>query len=145
MSENQTAPIYHLIYQSSATERLDQNRLMELLKFARRKNEAAGLSGMLLYRNGLYLQYIEGLRSDVYDLLNRLKDDRRHKAIRIIRESTLPDRLFQDWSMAYKNLTGLRGSHVPGYSERLQAQSTMASNGSAEELLVKLFHGMTGS
>ncbi len=145
MPENQTAPIYHLIYQSSATVRLDQKQLMELLKLARLKNEGAGLSGMLLYRDGLYLQYVEGLRSDVYALLNRLKNDPRHQAIRIIRESILRHRLFSDWSMAYKNLSGLKSSNVPGYSESLQGQSTMPIEGSPEELLIKMFHGMAGS
>lgn len=117
-----TADLYHMIYASSATVRLSQSGLLELLKISRRNNEARGLTGMLFYRDGMYMQFLEGQRSDIAALAERLRQDTRHKGIQTLREGVLPERLFPDWSMAYKNLVGLRTSNVPGYSERLQAQ-----------------------
>jgi hypothetical protein len=118
--------LYHVIYASTATGRLSQRAMLELLQISRRNNEERGLTGMLLYRNGTYLQFLEGPYEEVVRLLARLREDHRHRAFRILREGTLPERLFSEWSMAYKNLTGMRGAGapggVPGYSERLQAR-----------------------
>jgi hypothetical protein len=135
----ETTALYHLIYRSSAVERLPQSEMIELLKISRRKNEARELTGMLLYRDGTYLQFLEGKRRDIGELLDRLRKDPRHNAIRIIREGTLPERLFPEWSMAFKNLAGLRSSHVPGYSERLQGHYVNDGGRDPEQLLVEMF------
>jgi hypothetical protein len=134
--------LFYTIYASSATVRLSQHDLLELLKKARLKNEAQGLTGMLLYRDGTYLQYLEGQRADIDGLLKRLREDARHKEIRILREGTVPERLFPDWSMAYKNLAGLRKSQVPGYSERLQAQYKNERTEDRAQSLIDMFQEM---
>ena len=138
--------LYHVIYSSTATERLSQRAMLELLKISRRNNEARGLTGMLLYRNGTYMQFLEGPREEVVRLLGRLRADQRHRAFRILREGTLPERLFSEWSMAYKNLAGLRGGSVkggvPGYSERLQANCDAPGEDEAKDpaqLLIDMF------
>jgi hypothetical protein len=143
----------HLIYSSFATVRLSQRDLLELLKVARARNEACGLTGMLLYRDGTYLQYLEGRRSDIEELLERLSRDPRHRDIRILKEGSAAVRLFPEWSMAYKNLAGLRSAHLPGYSEALQAgigatrggrlkESRGEPRSNPVELLVDMFHGL---
>jgi Sensors of blue-light using FAD len=114
------AVIYHLVYASLAVERLKQTQLLDLLKISRLNNEARGLTGMLLYRDGLYLQLLEGPREEVTRLIGKLSRDPRHKKIRILRQGVIRKRLFPEGSMAYKNLAGLRSSLVPGYSEHLQ-------------------------
>lgn len=133
------ASLSYTIYASSAAIRLSQHDLLELLKKARLKNHAHGLTGMLLYRDGIYLQYLEGQRADVDSLLKRLREDPRHNAIRVLREGTIPERLFPDWSMAYKNLVGLRRSQVPGYSERLQGQYKNERTRDPEQSLIDMF------
>jgi hypothetical protein len=94
---------------------------------------------MLLYRDATYLQYLEGQRADIDGLLKRLREDARHKEVRILREGTVPERLFPDWSMAYKNLAGLRKSQVPGYSERLQAQNKNERTEDPAQSLIDMF------
>jgi hypothetical protein len=141
-----------LIYSSFATNRLSQRDLLELLTNARATNEAHGLTGMLLYRDGIYLQFLEGQRPDIDELLSRLEKDTRHHGIRIIQEGELAKRMFPDWSMAYKNLAGLRSANIPGYSEALQAQ-TIRARGTRmalqespprdpERLLIETFEGL---
>lgn len=94
---------------------------------------------MLLYRNGVFLQFLEGDCGEVMKLLRRLREDSRHTAIRILREGVLPERLFPEWSMAYKNLAGLRSSHVPGYSEGLQANYVHPDGRDPAQLLINMF------
>lgn len=132
----------YTIYISFAAIRLSQHELLDLLKKARLRNQAQGLTGMLLYRDGTYLQYLEGQRADINSLMKRLREDPRHKAIGVLREGTVPERLFPDWSMAYKNLAGLRSSQVPGYSERLQAQYKNERTEDAAQSLIDMFQGL---
>jgi hypothetical protein len=134
--------LFHLIYSSQATIRLNQAGLVDLLKNARLRNEPRGLTGMLLYRDGLYLQFLEGKPDEVTGLLDRLRGDCRHKNITILGEGNLPRRLFPDWSMAYKNLAGLRNSLVPGYSECLQGHYENSGETDPTELLVGMFHNI---
>ena len=137
--------LFHTIYASSAVIRLSQDDLVDLLKKARLRNQNHGLTGMLLYSEGTYLQYLEGQRDEVDSLLKRLREDPRHKAIRILREGTVPERLFPDWSMAYRNLAGLRSSHVPGYSERLQGHYQDARTEDPARPLVDLLQALVGA
>jgi hypothetical protein len=149
-TEDNPQSLYHLIYSSAAARRLSQRELLELLQDARARNEARGLTGMLLYRDGIYLQFLEGRRPDIDELLGRLRKDPRHGDIRILQEGPLSGRMFPDWSMAYKNLAGLRSQNLPGYSEALQGQVPVVRRGNgvgaradsppdAERLLVEMF------
>jgi hypothetical protein len=137
--ENKT-DISYVIYASYATDRLSQEKLLDLLKLSRHKNDAAALTGMLLYRDGTYLQFLEGRLDDIEKLLQVLRGDPRHKDMRIVRRGSTPERLFPEWTMAYKNLTGLKSSHVPGYSERLQGQYVSKHGDDPAQLLTDLFH-----
>jgi Sensors of blue-light using FAD len=136
---SELSDVYHLIYTSSAAVRLSQHELLELLRVSRQKNEARGLTGMLLYRDGLYLQFLEGPRTEVEGLLKRLRRDSRHESVSILREGTLPQRLFPEWSMAFKNLMGLRTSQVAGYAEHLQANYSPPGGNDPAQMLVDLF------
>ena len=140
-----TPPLYHVIYASSATEQLTQAALLELLKISRLNNAAHGLTGMLLYRDRIYLQFLEGERSGVTTLLKRLAGDTRHRDIRIIREGNLSERLFPEWTMAYKNLAGLRTAQVPGYSEALQRPYETGEGKEPGEMFVEMFHQLQDS
>ena len=68
----ETNSLAFLIYSSFATVRLSQRDLLELLRNARTKNEEHGLTGMLLYRDGIYLQFLEGRHCDIDELLSRI-------------------------------------------------------------------------
>ena len=139
VASGEDTAIFHVIYLSTATGKFSQNMLLDLLTISRRNNEARGLTGMLLYRRGFFLQFLEGQRGEVIKLLDRLREDPRHTGIRIIRDGVLPERLFPEWSMAYKNLVGLRSSDVPGYSEGLQSAYVNPHDKSPEQLLVDMF------
>ena len=131
--------LLYTIYSSSAVIRLSQRELLELLKAARIRNESQGLTGMLLYRDGKYLQYLEGPPESVNDLLRRLRRDDRHDRIKILRAGNVTERLFPDWSMAYKNLAGLRSATVPGYSECLQSREPGTPSGGPADSLIAMF------
>ena len=52
--------MYSLIYVSIATKPFSAAELVDLLKHARRNNEKAEVTGMLLYKEGNFMQALEG-------------------------------------------------------------------------------------
>ena len=68
---------------------------------ARRKNPALGVTGLLLYSNGMFIQMLEGEKSVVTKLYNKiLLDTRHHKEIILFHQDDL-ERDFGDWSMGF--------------------------------------------
>jgi hypothetical protein len=97
--------LYHLIYLSSATQEFDEASLDDLLDVARRNNASLGVSGMLLYNDGNFIQYVEGEEADVRALFARIAVDPRHSGVLTVSEGPVDHRVFADWSMGFRTLT----------------------------------------
>ena len=52
--------IYQLVYISAANHEFTEKELHELLSKARKNNESYGITGMLLYHQGSFIQALEG-------------------------------------------------------------------------------------
>ena len=63
------------VYSSSATARFRESELPDLLAKSRIANSARGITGMLVYINGHFLQVIEGQADVIDSLLLTLKRD----------------------------------------------------------------------
>jgi len=100
--------LHFLIYVSQATEPLDGTALDALRDKARNFNRAAGITGCLIYRDGFFMQMLEGKRDTLFALLERIKTDPRHHDVRLIIESPVRQRVFQDWGLVLRDLSGNR-------------------------------------
>lgn len=90
-----------LVYASRATAPFDEARLASLLQQSRADNARVDLTGMLLYRDGRFLQVLEGPDEAVRERMDAIEHDPRHESIRILLKETTTERLFPEWSMAY--------------------------------------------
>ena len=70
-----------IVYVSTATRGLNAEELEELLDVSRRHNQREGITGMLLYVEGNFMQAIEGAHDRIGDLYKRLELDPRHHNI----------------------------------------------------------------
>lgn len=111
--------LIHLVYVSSATHSFTQSELLALLEASRRKNEAATITGMLLYRDGNFMQVLEGEESAVTDTHTRIAKDSRHDGLITLVKAPISQRSFGEWSMGFRNLDSAEVRAVPGYSEFL--------------------------
>lgn len=93
-----------VIYASAETERFDESTLDKLLAVSRKNNDANGLTGMLLYRNGDFLQILEGDKQSVREACKKIYNDKRHTMILELDESEIDRRDFGQWSMGFKRL-----------------------------------------
>jgi hypothetical protein len=96
--------LYHVLYASSAPRPLDDLALGRLLEVARRNNARVAVTGMLLYADGNFIQYLEGAEEAVRGVFERVRDDPRHHGVLTISEGPVEQRVFADWSMGFHKL-----------------------------------------
>ncbi|WP_307805161.1 BLUF domain-containing protein [Microbacterium sp. BLY] len=100
-----------LVYTSTAAQPFRETALEQLLQQSRRSNATRDVTGLLLFRDGRFLQILEGPAEAVRRLVDRIAEDPRHHAMRILLETPIAARLFSDWSMGYRSFR--TGSTAP--------------------------------
>lgn len=93
--------LVRLLYLSKATGGLGASGIESLLLSAQRHNIRAGISGMLAFNGEYFLQVLEGGRTEVNRLYQRISTDPRHEELYLLHMEEISERLFADWSMAY--------------------------------------------
>lgn len=87
-----------------------------ILNESRARNLSQGITGVLCYGNGAFLQVLEGARPAVSHLYNRIQRDARHTHIELLRFEEITERRFACWSMGQVNLSKLNNSIILKYS-----------------------------
>ena len=68
--------MFQLVYLSSASQPFSEDDLVALLTQARQNNTAHGLTGMLLYKDGNFMQVLEGDEAEVRRLFHTIEQTR---------------------------------------------------------------------
>lgn len=108
-----------LIYGSSAVKPFSDAELVALLAQSRQKNERLNITGMLLYRDGNFLQVLEGDAAAVEALYETVAKDPRHHHVQTFLKRPITKRSFEEWQMGFVNLNTLDPATIPGYSSYL--------------------------
>jgi hypothetical protein len=132
-------PLVQLIYLSSATQPFSPADLLALLETSRRNNTPVGITGLLLYRDGNFIQVLEGEEPAVSATHDRIIRDTRHGGLITLLKAPIAQRSFGEWSMGFRNLSAKAAPEVPGYNEFLNedwlARPMQASPDRAVKLL----------
>jgi methanogenic corrinoid protein MtbC1 len=88
-----------LIYRSRAVAPLSESELHRILDAARSRNRAAAVTGLLIYDNGRFFQWLEGPAESVSRIWNSIRTDERHTDIEILGDEPSSHRIFGDWDM----------------------------------------------
>ena len=88
----------HLIY-SSRPFGFDQNTLNGILVTSIDNNKKSHITGALICRSDLYLQYLEGPSETIDETFDKIKQDDRHVEVKILKEGMHSERLFPRWAM----------------------------------------------
>ncbi|MDX1977956.1 MAG: BLUF domain-containing protein [Pseudanabaenaceae cyanobacterium bins.68] len=91
--------LYRLIYSSRALSSITYPDLKQIWASSEKNNPAVGLTGMLCFGNGLFLQVLEGDRGAVNHTYHRIVKDERHYNPEIIEYCRVDHRHFGIWSM----------------------------------------------
>ena len=85
---------------------------------SRQHNPQSGITGILCYGGGIFLQAIEGGRQPVSDLFGTIQADARHKDVCLLDFEEITERRFGGWTKGQVNLSKVNHSILLKYSER---------------------------
>ncbi len=103
-------PFHRVLYQSESlitgTETDVRSQVTAIVAAAQRRNEHDGLTGALLFVDGLFIQALEGEASKLEAAFERICRDLRHRRIVLHEFSEAPERAFAGWAMVEVPGTG---------------------------------------
>jgi hypothetical protein len=109
--------LVRLLYASRAVD-TSPAAIESILAKSREHNPATGITGILCYGRGIFLQAIEGSRSAVNALYGTILRDARHQDVELLLFEEISERRFGGWTMGQVNLSRLNASIVLKYSEK---------------------------
>jgi len=110
--------LVRLMYASRAVPAVDQEELISILRKSKHDNPTHGITGVLCFSEGIFLQVLEGGRSAVNRLYNRIVSDSRHTEVVLLSYEEIGERRFAGWSMGQVNMARLNPALLLKYSER---------------------------
>lgn len=129
--------LVRLLYASRAVEVGDE-AISKILAQSRQYNPTLGITGILCYGGGVFLQAIEGGRMAVNELYGHILKDPRHKDVVLLDFEEISERRFGGWTMGTVNLLKLNHSILLKYSEKAELDPYAASGKVSMALLEEL-------
>ncbi|MGJ8619353.1 MAG: BLUF domain-containing protein [Methylophilaceae bacterium] len=96
---------HYFIYQSTAADHLSANEIDSILASAKAFNKKSNITGVLLYDESNFLQFIEGPKSAVSEAYQRIKSASQHHAIFELANEPSQKKYFKDWDMGFCKTT----------------------------------------
>ena len=124
-----------LVYMSRETSPTTKEDLEKILEVSRRNNSQVDITGILLYKNGIFFQVLEGPEDAVQETYARIDVDPRHDEVELISEEEITERDFPQWEMGFINMDS---DSIRGFTDFLFRASptfeTLQSMGNGERL-----------
>ena len=119
--------LYNLVYSSRAAPGVDAEEVQRIVATARRRNPLNAISGLLVFGSGVFLQWLEGPRDRVMELMARLQADARHDTLVVISESEeRRERLFPAWDMELVDAEDIHDVLLDALDQAREPQSAAA-------------------
>ena len=80
--------MFHVVCASTASHLFTKAELQAMLEETRETNAKVGITGILLYKDGSFLQVLEGDQEAVMKLASRIKGHHRHKDFQMLLRGT---------------------------------------------------------
>ena len=109
--------LVRLLYASRVVDPAS-NSIEEILSQSRQYNPTSGITGILCYGGGIFLQAIEGGRMAVSELYGHIQKDPRHKDVVLLHYEEITERRFGGWTMGQVNMSKINASILLKYAEK---------------------------
>ena len=130
--------LVRLMYASRAAKPLDPEELVHILRQSRTANPKVGVTGVLCSSGELFIQVLEGGRTAVNRLYNRIIADSRHTEVTLLSYEEISERRFAGWAMGQVNLARLNPALLLKYSETATLDPYAVSGKAAVQLFDEL-------
>lgn len=129
--------LVRLLYASRAVDTSAQ-AIDAILSQSRQSNPLCGITGILCYGGGIFLQAIEGGRMAVSELFGHIQKDARHKDVVLLHYEEISERRFGGWTMGQVNMSRINVSILLKYAERPELDPYSVSGSVSLALLEEL-------
>jgi hypothetical protein len=109
--------LVRLLYASRAVDTRPE-AIESILHQSREHNPCCGVTGVLCYGGGIFLQALEGGRMIVSELYGHIQRDPRHKDVVLLHYQEIAERRFAGWTMGEVNVTRINASILLKYAEK---------------------------
>ncbi len=110
--------LVRLLYASRSVNPASSDLTESILAQSRSHNPAMGITGILCYGGGIFLQALEGGRMQISDLYGHIQKDARHKDVVLLHYEEISERRFGGWTMGQVNVANVNTSILLKYSEK---------------------------
>jgi hypothetical protein len=127
-----------IIYASAASKQLTTSELVEIIDNGLSKNEKLGITGIVMYDAGSFLQVLEGPDDAVERLYTTIARDPRHTNVRLLSQKYITEREFGDWSMTFAVPDGTAIAH-DGFLDYASTGEEFSLEGSEVSQILSMF------
>lgn len=134
--------VFHLVYISQAHEGISYTDIHSILGTSRAYNASKNITGLLVFREGYFMQVLEGTEPEIKTLLGKIIMDSRNHTLRVLLETQSEERMFSDWSMAFVDgdLSHNATSHLVNLYEVV-----LSANNSKKDLIMLMLKAFKAS
>ena len=97
--------LYRLVYYSrnaiSGNASALATAISSILAKSQINKQLVGVTGALMFNSGCFAQVLEGPRSPVEEVFERIQQDERHGEVSLLAFEPAPTRAFENWSMGF--------------------------------------------
>lgn len=108
--------MHTIVYASSAWNLVSEERLLRLLQKCRDNNAKFGVTGLLLYQDGSFMQAIEGDEVELRQLYANIHADSMHHHVLTLLDEPIEERAFPEWPMGFVHVRNGMMTDMPGFS-----------------------------
>lgn len=134
----------HLIYVSNRSQNCTEAEIEKILTSCKKNNSQYDITGVLLYSDFKFVQYLEGEYKEIMGLYDKIKTDKRHTNPVLLTSAPIQERSFPSWQMGARKFNHTTIDFKTSVSEDdKKTFESMLSGNSADETkaigLVKRF------
>lgn len=140
-------PLMTLTYRSRAVEAMSPEGLRHLRDVAAARNRVEGVTGVVLYDNERFFQWLEGPADSIARVWSSISRDPRHTDIEAISVHAAPTRLFGKWDMRLAtsreevaDLPGMPSGLIHPEADRLATLAIGTDADAVRDLIMEAFH-----
>ncbi len=120
------------------------NDLQHILEGAQRRNVEEGITGVLLYADGYFMQYLEGPKAGLHRVYAVIKTHALHYGLTDLVREPIRAREFAEWAMACAVVAAGRESPLLDHYDLLAGRLAAAVSSKSEACLLLSHFWMAG-
>lgn len=106
-----------LVYVSRSETVSEETQVDAIIRRSKEYNPSHGITGVLCYTGGMFLQVLEGGREAVNRLYTDITRDERHRDVTLLEYAEISVRRFENWTMGRVNLDKVNPAVLLRHSE----------------------------